>query len=146
MKGNHWNALYLSGGLWDKIEKIIEKQYRKGFTSAECCREYKSRSCADKRGITAGQVLGTGMAPVLEWRDKSGPDLGESMERVRFQLDLARWVGAGYAQKRNKSPLDCINQVIMVGISIWSTQGSVPVWLEGTPTGDIRLYPLGQTT
>lgn len=80
MKGKHWNALYLSEGLGDKMGKVIEKQYREGFISAECCRGYKSRSCEDKREITSGQVLGIPMAPVLEWRDKSGPDLGEFIE------------------------------------------------------------------
>lgn len=35
MKRKHLNALYLSGGLGDKMEKIIEKQYRKVMSFVE---------------------------------------------------------------------------------------------------------------
>lgn len=65
IKGKHWNARYLSGGLGDEMGKISEKQHGKGFINAESCGGYKSRICAGKRRITSGQVPGIALAPVL---------------------------------------------------------------------------------
>ena len=58
---------------WENKWKVIRKE----CISAESCEEYKWRSCADKRGITSGQAVGTTLAPVLERKDKLGLELGK---------------------------------------------------------------------